>query len=139
VNAQPPPPAKQPYAPAARPSNVAPSYVQPTANKPEEAWPQAQPEMPKIISLDVQCEKNLMKVSIKFDKPFYGIIFSKGFYSDVNCVHLPAGVGRGDAQFDIAINSCGTTGNTGIYINTFGGEKINVVGGGELNEVEHSS
>jgi hypothetical protein len=69
--------------------------------------------MPKIISLDVQCEKNLMKVSIKFDKPFYGIIFSKGFYSDVNCVHLPAGVGRGDAQFDIAINSCGTTGNTG--------------------------
>jgi len=46
---------------------------------------------------------------------------------------------RGDAQFDIAINSCGTTGNTGIYINTFGGEKINVVGGGELNEVEHSS
>jgi hypothetical protein len=69
--------------------------------------------MPKITSLDVQCEKNLMKVSVKFDKPFYGIIFSKGFYSDVNCVHLPAGVGKSDAQFDIAINSCGTTGNTG--------------------------
>jgi len=73
--------------------------------------------MPKITSLDVQCEKNLMKVSIKFDKPFYGIIFSKGFYSDVNCVHLPAGVGRTSAQFDVAINSCGTNGNTenGLY------------------------
>lgn len=55
----------------------------------------------------------LHQVSIKFDKPFYGIIFSKGFYSDVNCVHLPAGVGRSEAQFDVAINSCGTTGNTG--------------------------
>merc|ERR1712128_60136 len=114
-----PQPAKQTYAPQpiAVPNNPAPSYVQPSANKPDDPWPQAQPDMPKITSLDVQCEKNLMKISIKFDKPFYGIIFSKGFYSDVNCVHLPAGVGRSNAQFDIAINSCGTTGNTenGLY------------------------
>lgn len=109
-----PKPAKQKYAPA--PSNPAPTYVQPTKTQ-DDPWPQAQPDMPKITSLDVQCEKNLMKVSIKFDKPFYGIIFSKGFYSDVNCVHLPAGVGRSEAQFDVAINSCGTTGNTenGLY------------------------
>lgn len=80
-------------------------------------WPQAQPEMPKITSLDVTCEKNLMKVFIEFDKPFYGIIFSKGHYSDVNCVHLPAGLGRTNAKFDVSINSCGTTGNTenGLY------------------------
>ena len=55
-----------------------------------------------------------MKVSIQFDKPFKGIIFSKGFYSDVNCVHLPAGVGQSNTNFDIAINSCGTTGDTGM-------------------------
>lgn len=105
------PPPKQVY----KPSNPVPTYVKPS--KPDDPWPQAQPDMPKITSLDVQCEKNLMKVSIKFDKPFYGIIFSKGFYSDVNCVHLPAGVGRTSAQFDVAINSCGTTGNTenGLY------------------------
>jgi len=111
-----PQPVKQVYSPQPQaPSNPAPTYVQPT--KADDPWPQAQPDMPKITSLDVQCEKNLMKVSIKFDKPFYGIIFSKGFYSDVNCVHLPAGVGRSDAQFDIAINSCGTSGNTenGLY------------------------
>jgi hypothetical protein len=73
--------------------------------------------MPKIVSLDVTCEKNLMKVFIEFDKPFYGIIFSKGHYSDVNCVHLPAGLGRTSATFDVSINSCGTTGNTenGLY------------------------
>jgi len=109
------PPPKQTYAPVPAKPVAQPSYVKPS--KPEESWPNAQPDMPKITSLDVQCEKNLMKVSVKFDKPFYGIIFSKGFYSDVNCVHLPAGVGRSDATFDIAINSCGTTGNTenGLY------------------------
>jgi len=108
-------PPKQIYAPVTKPQQKDPVYVQ--SIKTDDPWPQAQPDMPKIISLDVQCEKNLMKVSIKFDKPFYGIIFSKGFYSDVNCVHLPAGVGRTNAQFDIAINSCGTTGNTenGLY------------------------
>lgn len=83
----------------------------------QEEWPKTQPDMPKITSLDVTCEKNLMKVYVEFDKPFYGIIFSKGHYSDVNCVHLPAGLGRTNAKFDVSINSCGTTGNTnnGLY------------------------
>jgi len=73
--------------------------------------------MPKITSLDVQCEKNLMKVSLKFDKPFNGVIFSKGHFSDLNCVHLPAQSGKSNTYFDIAINGCGTTGNTenGLY------------------------
>lgn len=43
-------------------------------------WPASTPDMPKIVSLDVKCEKNLMKVYIGFDKPFYGIVFSKGHY-----------------------------------------------------------
>lgn len=80
-------------------------------------WPAPVPEMPKIISLDVKCEKNLMKVYIGFDKPFYGIIFSKGHYSNVHCVHLPAGLGRTSAHFEIGIHACGTSGNTenGLY------------------------
>lgn len=58
-----------------------------------------------------------MKVSVEFDKPFYGIIFSKGHYSHGQCIHLPSGTGRKWANFDISINSCGTTGNTqnGLY------------------------
>lgn len=80
-------------------------------------WPAPVPEMPKIISLDVKCEKNLMKVYIGFDKPFYGIVFSKGHYSNVHCVHLPAGLGRTSAHFEIGIHACGTSGNTenGLY------------------------
>ncbi|KDR09865.1 hypothetical protein L798_15560, partial [Zootermopsis nevadensis] len=82
-----------------------------------DAWPAPMPDMPKIVSLDVKCEKNLMKVYIGFDKPFYGIVFSKGHYSNVNCVHLPAGLGRTSANFDISIHACGTSGNTenGLY------------------------
>ncbi|KAJ8931013.1 hypothetical protein NQ314_016134 [Rhamnusium bicolor] len=80
-------------------------------------WPAPVPDMPKIISLDVKCEKNLMKVYIGFDKPFYGIVFSKGHYSNVHCVHLPAGLGRTSAHFEISIHACGTSGNTenGLY------------------------
>ncbi|XP_076650788.1 transmembrane protein dusky [Halictus rubicundus] len=82
-----------------------------------EPWPAPTPDMPKIISLDVKCEKNLMKVYLGFDKPFYGIVFSKGHYSNVNCVHLPAGLGRTSVNFEISIHACGTAGNTenGLY------------------------
>ncbi|XP_023023195.2 transmembrane protein dusky [Leptinotarsa decemlineata] len=82
-----------------------------------EIWPAPAPDMPKIISLDVKCEKNLMKVYIGFDKPFYGIVFSKGHYSNVHCVHLPVGLGRTSAHFEIGIHACGTAGNTenGLY------------------------
>jgi hypothetical protein len=102
-------------APAQPQYSATPSKPAPVST--DEAWPKPQGDMPKITSLDVTCEKNLMKVYVEFDKPFYGIIFSKGHYSDVNCVHLPAGLGRTNAKFDISINSCGTTGNTenGLY------------------------
>jgi len=115
----PPPPPKQIQTydePKPQPHySATPSKPAPVAT--DEAWPKPQGDMPKITSLDVTCEKNLMKVYVEFDKPFYGIIFSKGHYSDVNCVHLPAGLGRTNAKFDISINSCGTTGNTenGLY------------------------
>ncbi|XP_073991117.1 cuticlin-1-like [Rhodnius prolixus] len=82
-----------------------------------EQWPAPAPELPLITSLDVKCEKNSMKVFLGFDKPFYGIVFSKGHYSNANCVHLPAGLGRSQASFEIGIHSCGTAGNTenGLY------------------------
>ncbi|XP_063869682.1 uncharacterized protein LOC135105484 [Scylla paramamosain] len=118
-NGPPPPPINVGigHSPDADVSGSANAYVPPEALAPADPWPTAAPEMPKITSLDVKCEKNLMKVSITFDKPFYGIIFSKGHYSNVHCVHLPAGLGRSQATFDISINACGTTGNTenGLY------------------------
>ena len=63
--------------------------------------------MPKILNIEVQCEKSSMRVSVDFDRPFYGMIFSKGYYSDGNCVHMQPGSGALNAQFEIYLNSCG--------------------------------
>ena len=88
---------------------------------PDNSWPLSisSGDLPKIISLDVKCEKNSMKVYLAFDKPFYGIVFSKGHYSNVNCVHLPAGLGRTSVNFEIGIHACGTAGNTDTSLYSF--------------------
>lgn len=82
-----------------------------------DAWPVAIADTPKIVNLDVKCEKNSMRVFISFDKPFFGIVFSKGHYGNIKCIHLPHGLGRTSATFEIGIHACGTTGNTenGLY------------------------
>lgn len=71
------------------------------ASSTNELWSSPATDAPKIVSLDVKCEKKGMKVFLQFDKPFYGIVFSKGHYSNINCVYLPAGLGRTSATFDI--------------------------------------
>ncbi|VEN64550.1 unnamed protein product, partial [Callosobruchus maculatus] len=73
----------------------------------DDPWPLATPDMPQIKHLQVQCEKTHMRVNIEFDRPFYGMIFSKGFYSDPHCVHLKPGTGHLSATFEIFLNSCG--------------------------------
>ncbi|XP_052871974.1 uncharacterized protein LOC128277538 [Anopheles cruzii] len=91
-----------------------------------ELWSSPLQDMPKIVSLDVKCEKQGMKVYVQFDKPFFGIIFSKGHYSNVNCVHLPAGLGKTSATFDIGIHECGTAGNTdNVLYNGYSGTDTN--------------
>jgi len=41
--------------------------------------------MPQIKHLQVQCEKTNMRVNIEFDRPFYGMIFSKGEKLQARC------------------------------------------------------
>lgn len=73
----------------------------------QDLWPQGRGDMPQIKNLNVKCEKNHMKVNIEFDRPFYGMVFSKGHYNDVKCVHLAAGAGLVSANFDIFLGACG--------------------------------
>jgi len=89
-----------------------------SSQNPGDPWKIAQPaNMAQIQDLQVQCEKDLMRVRVVFDRPFYGMVFSKGFYSNVNCVHVPAGLGQTQATFDIAMGQCGmsTGGNSDSY------------------------
>ena len=45
------------------------------------------------------------------------MVFSKGFYSDPQCIHLAAGSGSITASFEIFLNQCGMTssGNTETF------------------------
>lgn len=76
-------------------------------------WPQTRGDMPQIKGLNVKCEKNYMKVNIEFDRPFYGMVFSKGHYNDPKCVHMSANTGQLVANFDIFMNACGMTSSEG--------------------------
>ncbi|KAL7639988.1 UNVERIFIED_CONTAM: hypothetical protein RMT77_009402 [Armadillidium vulgare] len=70
-------------------------------------------DMPSIKNIQVQCENTFMRVAVEFDRPFYGMIFSKGYYSDPSCVHLPPESGHLQVQFDIYLNSCGMSSSGG--------------------------
>uniref|UniRef100_A0A182PM72 ZP domain-containing protein n=1 Tax=Anopheles epiroticus TaxID=199890 RepID=A0A182PM72_9DIPT len=122
----PPPPPPPPGTLKAQASELVPDklYGPPLAGN--ELWASPLQDMPKIVSLDVKCEKQGMKVFVQFDKPFFGIVFSKGHYSNVNCVHLPAGLGKTSASFDIGIHECGTAGNTdNVLYNGYSGTDTN--------------
>uniref|UniRef100_T1K5Y4 ZP domain-containing protein n=1 Tax=Tetranychus urticae TaxID=32264 RepID=T1K5Y4_TETUR len=81
----------------------------PPAGGGNELWPLGRNESPQIKNINVKCEKNHMKVNIEFDRPFYGMIFSKGHYSDTKCVHLAPGTGQLVTSFDIFLGACGMT------------------------------
>lgn len=88
----------------------------------EEAWPlSASNDSPQIKHLQVQCEKTHMRVNIEFDRPFYGMIFSKGFYSDSHCVHMKPGTGHLSATFEIFLNSCGMSSSANHNSAGYGG------------------
>lgn len=88
----------------------------------DDAWPLgAANDSPKIKHLQVQCEKTHMRVNIEFDRPFYGMIFSKGFYSDQHCVHMKPGTGHLSATFEIFLNSCGMSSSANHNAAQFGG------------------
>lgn len=81
-------------------------------------WPQGRGDMPQIKGLNVKCEKNHMKVNVEFDRPFYGMVFSKGHYSDSKCVHVTPGAGHLTANFDIFMGACGmSSSETGVQAN----------------------
>ena len=80
-------------------------------------WPLSQPDLTKITNIQVQCEKTSIRVNIDFDRPFFGTVFSKGHFSDPNCVHLQPGSGATSTVFEIQNNQCGMTASGGFQSN----------------------
>ncbi|XP_071441597.1 uncharacterized protein [Hetaerina americana] len=115
-----------PPLPLPPPAPPGPGYGPPAGA--DDPWPLATPDMPQIKHLQVQCEKTHMRVNIEFDRPFYGMIFSKGFYSDPHCVHLKPGSGHLSATFEIFLNSCGMTSNSNAHHLGAGGTALGSYG-----------
>jgi len=66
------------------------------------------PDMANIASLEVMCGKTHMEVQISFDRPFNGIIFSKGAIDQYNCIYVKPQTGSGAYSFNIMYDQCGT-------------------------------
>lgn len=63
--------------------------------------------MSSVKNLDVQCQEDGMGVTIEFDSPFKGVIFSKGHYNDPNCVYVQ-NAHQNKVTFVIRADRCGT-------------------------------
>ena len=59
------------------------------------------PDMANIASLEVMCGKTHMEVQISFDRPFNGIIFSKGAIDQYNCIYVKPQTGSRAYSFNI--------------------------------------
>merc|ERR1719429_800701 len=64
--------------------------------------------MANIASLEVMCGKTHMEVQISFDRPFNGIIFSKGAIDQYNCIYVKPQTGSRAYSFNIMYDQCGT-------------------------------
>ena len=80
---------------------VVPGSAQQSAND-VDFWNIERPrDMANIASLEVMCGKTHMEVQISFDRPFNGIIFSKGAIDQYNCIYVKPQTGSGAYSFNI--------------------------------------
>ncbi|KAK2719599.1 uncharacterized protein LOC136037321 [Artemia franciscana] len=75
----------------------------------QETWKQERPaNMPRISNLEVMCAKNHMEVQLSFDRPFNGLVFSKGAFGAGECSYVQPNSAQQSFRFSILYNSCGT-------------------------------
>ncbi|XP_050306190.1 mediator of DNA damage checkpoint protein 1-like isoform X2 [Anthonomus grandis grandis] len=63
---------------------------------------------PHIHALDVQCGKEMMTINIEFNREFNGVIYSKGYYSNPECLYVKENSGQTKYSFTVNLEMCGT-------------------------------
>ncbi|KYQ48046.1 hypothetical protein ALC60_13006 [Trachymyrmex zeteki] len=71
---------------------------------------------PHIHSINVECSKTMMTINVEFNRVFDGIIYSKGYYSNPECIYVKQNSGSTRYSFTVNLDSCGTQ-----FINDFTG------------------
>lgn len=68
-----------------------------------------------------ECSDDYMKVLVRFNGTFTGLIYSSGYVYDESCIYVN-GSGRSFYEFYIRLNQCGTLGRQEMYHPTMPGE-----------------
>ncbi|XP_050443050.1 uncharacterized protein LOC126847068 [Adelges cooleyi] len=63
---------------------------------------------PHIHDMNVQCTKDMMTIDVEFNRPYDGVIYSKGFYNNPECRYVNANSAQTKYTFKVMLNSCGT-------------------------------
>lgn len=71
----------------------------------------------KIERLDVQCAQNGIQVTVDFDSPFNGLIYSRGHFADSKCRYVEANRGSQTYSFVVPSRGCGTDNLAGTQSN----------------------
>lgn len=65
--------------------------------------------MTRVLGIEAECQNDYMKIRMRFNGSFTGLIYSTGFAYDQSCVYIN-GTGRDFYEFYIQLNRCGTLG-----------------------------
>lgn len=74
-----------------------------------------------ILDITAECSDEYMKVVVRFNGTFTGLIYSSGYVHDPNCIYVN-GSGRSYYEFFIRLNQCGTLGRQEMFHPTQPGE-----------------
>ncbi|XP_063853701.1 uncharacterized protein LOC135096180 isoform X2 [Scylla paramamosain] len=64
--------------------------------------------MTRVLGIEAECQEESMKIFVKFNGSFTGLIYSSGYAHSADCVYV-SGSGRPSYTFIIQHNRCGTT------------------------------
>jgi len=74
-------------------------------------YPPQQRVMPRVSHMEAECSDDVMKLRVKFNDTFSGLIYSAGYSYDTDCIYIN-GTGSNDYEFYIQLNRCGTLGGS---------------------------
>merc|ERR1711963_410003 len=74
-------------------------------------YPPQQRVMPRVSHMEAECSDDVMKLRVKFNDTFSGLIYSAGYAYDTDCIYIN-GTGANEYEFYIQLNRCGTLGGS---------------------------